>query len=110
MGIFITHVAQGLGFDVECFTRARDFLAALDRATPHVVMIDIDMPGMDGLDLIDKMAEQGLKAFVFIQSGFDRSSLEKAMNLGTTKGLNMAGLIPKPVRAADLRTLLSRYA
>ena len=66
MGDFIAHVAQSLGFEVESFTDARRFLNALDRGVASVVMIDLAMPGMDGVELICKMAEGHSQAAVFI--------------------------------------------
>lgn len=110
MGLLVTHIAAGLGFDVECFTKARDFLVALDRIAADVVVIDLAMPEMDGMELIGELAEQKVKAFVFVLSGFDRTHLDRAMILGKSKGLNMAGIISKPIRAAELRALLSQYA
>ena len=32
------------------------------------------------------------------------------MQMGAARGLNMAGCIEKPIRAADLRKLMSPYA
>jgi hypothetical protein len=40
-------------------------------------------------------------------SGFDEAHQRMARTLGEAKGLTMSGLIPKPVRAAELRKLLA---
>jgi CheY-like chemotaxis protein len=110
MGVFIAHVAKGMGFDVENFTDARHFLDALGRGVADVVMIDLAMPGMDGVDVIDKMAEGHSPAAVFVFSGFARKHQETVVQMGLDRGLNMAGCIEKPIRAADLRNLLSPYS
>ncbi len=66
------------------------------------------MPGCDGIELLRYLAEIGCQAQILIASGFDTRVLQSARELGTARGLNMAGVITKPMRASELRTLLER--
>lgn len=56
------------GFRTQCFSRAREFEAALKCATPDVCLVDLSLPDTDGLALVHRLAlEQG--AAVIIISG-----------------------------------------
>ena len=73
-----------------------------------MVVLDLGMPGMDGIELLRFLAEQGFQSPVLIISGFDRRVLESAFRLGTAQGLNMVGPLEKPVRLELLEGLLSQ--
>ena len=52
------------------------------------------------------LADAECTARLLILSGFDRKVRNAAEQLGGARGLKMAGSIAKPLRIADLRTLL----
>ncbi len=108
MGEFVARVAEELGYLVECFTDGDSFLAALDRSDPDIILLDLTMPGTDGFQLIGALSDKGTRARIYVMSGFDPGHQRMALQLGEAKGLAMRGLIPKPVRAAALRDLLSQ--
>lgn len=47
----VTFLLEGEGFQVNAFNRADDFLKSVDPALPGVVLLDINMPEMDGLEV-----------------------------------------------------------
>ena len=47
----ISRLLQAAGFAVKPFSSARDFLAQRDADAPGCVLADLQMPGMNGLDL-----------------------------------------------------------
>lgn len=64
----LTDTLEEAGFHTQSFSRARDFEAALKRATPDVCLVDLSLPDTDGLALVHRLAlEQG--AAVIIISG-----------------------------------------
>ena len=58
------------GFTVQLFARAEECLAHLPRHFPGVIISDVRMPGMDGLQLLERLQaddpDLGLVAFVAI--------------------------------------------
>ncbi len=64
----LTTTLEEAGFRTQCFGRAREFEAALQRTTPDVCLVDLSLPDTDGLTLVHRLAlEQG--AAVIIISG-----------------------------------------
>lgn len=106
IGDFVRNVAEPLGYAVETFTDARGFKAAIGRTEPDVVILDLAMPDIDGIELLKFLAERRTRARIFIMSGFDPEHQRMARTIGEDSGLVMAGIIPKPVRAAELRATL----
>jgi YesN/AraC family two-component response regulator len=73
---------------------------------PDIVALDLQMPGMDGVELLRFLADQNFKGPVLIVSGFDRRVLDSAFRLGEAIGLTMVGPLEKPLRLAELEMLL----
>jgi CheY-like chemotaxis protein len=105
--VVVRRVAEGLGFEVECMTHGRDFKQAYTRFDPTVVILDMVMPDVDGIELIEWLAEVQSKANVIIISGFTPIYAKTAMALGEAKGLLSIARLAKPVSLATLTTLLT---
>lgn len=57
------------GFATHVATNAGDALAMLDDVHPHVVLTDVRMPGLSGLDLLRTVRERALAAEVILITG-----------------------------------------
>jgi two-component system response regulator FixJ len=68
---------ERVGFEVETYADANEFLTGYDPAKPGCLLLDIRMPGMNGLDLQDKLAEDQLDIPVVVISG--HGDVEKAV-------------------------------
>ncbi len=102
---------RGLG--VTELQDASDGTAALalldDSPAPDVIICDIDMPGMDGVEFIRNVAERRLASAVIIASGLDGRVLETVRAASEGYGLQVLGAVGKPLNASALETLLRRY-
>ena len=108
---FVAQVARDCGFEPILTSDDRKFRQAVTSKSPDMVVLDLGMPGMDGVELLRFLAEQDHKAPVLIISGFDRRVLESAFRLGEALGLEMLGPLEKPTRVEELeRELKSVHA
>ncbi|HTN23448.1 MAG TPA: EAL domain-containing protein [Solirubrobacteraceae bacterium] len=78
-------------------------------APPDVIVCDVDMPGMDGVEFIRHVAERGLASAVVIVSGLDRSVLQAVEAVGQGYGLQVLGVVEKPLTTRRLSELLAGY-
>lgn len=106
---FLRDIATGIGYDVVTANRAEEFKRAFAEAAPDVILLDLTLPGTDGIELLKYMAEMGTRARILIVSGYDEGIRRMAHTIGEAKGLDMAGVLPKPLRVAELRGLLSQF-
>ena len=74
-----------------------------------MIVCDLDMPGMDGVEFIRRVAQRGLASAVAIASGLDRRVLDAVGSVGRGYGLQVLGAVEKPLTARRLRELLEAY-
>ena len=107
MGEFICSAARGLSLNLRCevTTRAVEFMAAFNPEVTLVV-VDLVMPDMDGIELLRWLGQQRCKAGVLLMSGMDKRVLESADRLAGSLGLDVMGRLQKPFRLAQLEDVL----
>ena len=117
---------QNEGWRVETFTSAEEFLNRPHEIVPHCLVLDISMPGLNGLELQKRLAvQQPEMPIIFITGHGDIPKSVQAMKAGAveflTKPFNdstllsaVRGAIERSKvlvdRTAELQALKSRYA
>jgi len=66
---FISEAAKAMGFEALAVTEPDAFRRALEDFQPTVVVLDLQMPGADGIELLRYLGERGIKAHVLVASG-----------------------------------------
>jgi EAL domain-containing protein (putative c-di-GMP-specific phosphodiesterase class I) len=105
---FVSTVADSVGFKCACADNAAKFRQLLRDFDPTLLILDLQMPDVDGIELIRELALAGTKARVLISSGMDPRVLTSAEQLGLAHGLAMIGTLQKPIMLADLEALLGK--
>ena len=91
------------GHKVELFTCGEEFLKGAQKLEPGCVLLDIRMPGMDGLEVQKVMADHGVSLPVIIMTGHGDVGLAvRAMKAGAID------FIEKPFEKATLMSALEQ--
>jgi len=106
---FVAQVAEGVGYEVATAVNAEEFRARLAQVVPTMIVLDLQMPGTDGIELLRYLGRQSIEAPVLISSGMDARVLTSAEQFARSVGLDVAGVLQKPIMLADLEALLERY-
>lgn len=89
------------GLEAEVATSGTETLAKLkDGYRPDIIVLDIIMPGMDGLELLQKMKEEKFaegSIIVMLTNQGGTSDIEKAKSLGVHGYIVKATTIPSEV-------------
>ncbi len=107
----IAEVAAGYQFEVTTISNPDQVATALAAsAKPDVIMLDLMMPGTDGVELLRLLAEHVKGARLCLISGSDARVLNGARRLGSAHGLNVVAALEKPLDIGALRTLFAQMA
>ena len=99
----LTRLLRVGGYAVSAFRSPRDFLAQHDPAAPGCVVLDLAMPGLNGLELQTALAAAGSqRPIVFLSGHGDVPSSVRAMKAGAVDFLT------KPVSERDLLAAIGR--
>jgi len=71
-----------------------------------VVVSDLDMPGMDGMEFIRHLTKEAPGASLIIVSGLERSLIDTVEKMARAYGANLLGAVEKPPTAARLEGLI----
>lgn len=93
------------GYQVESTSSADEF-RRLVLNKPDFILMDLLMPGVDGVELLRYLSEEQVHAAIVLISGADSRVLQSVARLATSKGLNVQGTLAKPFNAAELTRIL----
>jgi EAL domain-containing protein (putative c-di-GMP-specific phosphodiesterase class I)/AmiR/NasT family two-component response regulator len=102
----VAFAAQRHGFTVRTSASTDDFFDDVELFAPSHIIIDLLMPGMDGVEVLRSLAETKCRANIIMMSGMGTKVLESAQRVGIERGLCIGGILPKPFKSAELHALL----
>lgn len=92
-------------------TSGKQALHILDKniASINIIICDLNMPGMDGIELLRHIAERKYQGAVILASGEDNKVLKSAEKLAKAHRLNVLGVLQKPITAEQLESLVRKF-
>jgi FixJ family two-component response regulator len=88
---------KSYGFAVETFASADDFLASGRLSATACLVLDVQMPGVNGLELQSRLVAEGHQVpIIFITAFSDENARAQALKAGAL------GYLVKPLEEADL--------
>jgi EAL domain-containing protein (putative c-di-GMP-specific phosphodiesterase class I)/ActR/RegA family two-component response regulator len=108
VGAFFGQVGEDLGFETRIMLDPGQFAQTVLDFSPTVVLLDLQMPGRDGIELLRELSTLDRRPKVLIASGLDSRVLTTASELGISMGVDVAGAFCKPIALDELEVLLVR--
>ena len=79
----LPHLLKGFGFAVCAFSSAEEFLASDQISQSKCLVVDINMPGLSGPDLLEELKRLGLKTpIIFITAHRDEKVRSNVIERG----------------------------
>lgn len=101
---YFHNIVNVAGHDCRVAKNGKQGLEVFEQYNPHVVISDIYMPVMDGLEMLAAIRKKKSDAIVIMATAFDSEQYAiKALELGANNYMK------KPVHADNLKRLLSKY-
>ena len=72
------------------------------KPAPSVILVDLRMPGMGGIELLERLAERHYSGHILICSGVDAETLEAVEKQARSSGLDIVASLGKPISQHDL--------
>ena len=87
-----------IGYEVAAVSNGRDALSFIQQSPPHIVILDIRMPGMGGMEVLKSIKEKHSNINVIMLSAYgDPETVNEALRLGADhylqKPMNLKHLV-----------------
>jgi EAL domain-containing protein (putative c-di-GMP-specific phosphodiesterase class I)/CheY-like chemotaxis protein len=110
--VMLVRMLEGLG--ARTVHEAADGAAALnilqDPVRPvDIVISDLEMPGMDGLEFVRHLAETGAPISIILASALESKLLDSVATMSRAYGINLLGVVEKPLTTGKLLPLIKCY-
>lgn len=103
VGRALKRMLKTLKLDVQVFTSSESFLQVMEARTPEALILDVQMPGISGLDLQQMIGARGSRLpIIFVSASDDPAITRQAVENGAT------AFLTKPFEKAELLNATAR--
>ena len=102
----ISEIAELAGYETDSISllNSVDDLSVLEAF--DVLVLDLSMPGLDGIEILHYMEHLNLKPQLVLMTGFEQSVLEGAKKLADQLQIPVLGTLSKPFQVQNVKSLL----
>ena len=106
VALTIQRVAAAAGHDARHTSDPVEFFELVSSWAPEVVVVDLIMPHLDGIDVLAKLAERGSDTSVVILTGLEPRVAAAARRFALEHGLAISGTLTKPFTRRQIESAL----
>ena len=100
----LTEILEVYGYNVFQAENGEEGLEMFSKTKPDLVLCDINMPKMDGLEVLKKLkvsvGEADMPPFIFLSAKTEKKNIQQALDLGAVD------FVSKPYSAPELLKLI----
>jgi FixJ family two-component response regulator len=100
----LAKLLRAMGYPARTFASAMAYLDSDAVGAHGCLLLDLRMPGMSGLDLIDELRRRGLHVPTIVMTGHSDAESLKRM-----EAVPLIGFLEKPFAVDQLRELLDQW-
>jgi EAL domain-containing protein (putative c-di-GMP-specific phosphodiesterase class I) len=105
VGEIVSALADAMGLQCEVTRSPEDFFDLVSPDTT-LILLDLVMPEMDGIEILRLLGEKKCKSRIVLMSGINIRVIETAKKLALTLGLSVVGHLQKPFPLSQLKNIL----
>ncbi len=98
-------ILSRLGFQLQTAARGDEALRIFDQVRPSLVLLDLKMPGLDGMEVLQRLRQRDPSILVIVITGY--ATVETAIEAMKQGAYDF---IPKPFEPDQLRIVVNRAA
>ena len=104
----LSDMLEQLGqFDIRCESHSELALTTLRQHQPDLLICDLSMPDIDGIEFLRMAAEGGFQGGVVLLSGLHSAVRLAAERLAVANGLHILGTFRKPMESTELQHMVA---
>jgi FixJ family two-component response regulator len=106
LSAIIAEVAEELNFDTKIMLSVDEFVTESENNIPDVIISDIVMPEINGLQLIRLLQSFPQSPLLVVMSGFGDEYFDRATEMAKAYDLKLLGTLRKPFDEQIIRSIL----
>lgn len=104
----LSDVIEMLGLDVHAYSRASNFFEQVEAFDENAILVlDLQMPDMDGIEVIRRLSTLPQPPSLVLMSGHDLGVLHAAEKLGRARNLEILAYVEKPIDIQAFKNILT---
>ncbi len=102
---FIREVAESMGWEVSDVKDGREMMDSFHSAAPDLILLDVIMSNVDGLEAIQWLGKQKYPGRVVVMTGYEPILTNGTARIGKENGVNVTHTLQKPIPIVKLREI-----